>query len=72
MKTYTLDRISDLMAVPSDRREQCFKELLIGLEFAEFAEAKPFGPWSWTDDGDMSVRISGPAGEPHLTLKVTQ
>jgi hypothetical protein len=70
--TYTVDRIVDLLAVPSEHRARCVKELLIGLEFSELAGAEIQGPLTWTDDGDMSCSLYGPDGKPQLSLKVTR
>lgn len=69
-KTYHLERIVDLLQVPSDRREQCVKELLLCLEFGEFAEAQWQGPFEWTDDGDASCSITDEDGNAQLTLEV--
>lgn len=70
-KTYRLERLADLLSVPSERREQCVKELLLALELAEFADAKLIGPMTWTDDGDMSCSLDDPDGNELLSLEVT-
>lgn len=75
-ETYTIDRITDLLRVPLDRREQCVRELLQGLELHEFAWGEKaidveIGPMRWTDDGDMTVRMHDDSG-PVLSLEVTE
>lgn len=70
--TYVIERIVDLLSVPTERRARCVKELLIGLEFSELAGAEIQGPLTWTDDGDMSCALYGPDGMPTLSLKVTK
>jgi hypothetical protein len=70
-KTYRLERLADLLSVPSDRREQCVRELLLALELAEFADAKLTGPMTWTDDGDMSCSLDDKDGNELLSLEVT-
>ena len=69
-KTYRLDRIVDLLQVPVGRREQCLKELLLAVDMLELAEAKALGPFSWTDDGDMSCTLKDPNSEDELKLEV--
>ena len=68
--TYTLERIVDLLQVPAERREQCIKELLLGLALAELADAQLTGPVTWTDDGDSSCALTAGNGEPFLSLEV--
>lgn len=69
-KTYHIERIVDLLEVPIERREQCVKELLMGLALAEFADAQLFGPMTWTDDGDMSCSLDDADGNEILKLEV--
>ncbi len=70
-KTYKLERLVDLLQLPSERREQCVKELLLALEFSELAGAELRGPMTWTDDGDMSCSLDDPSGNTQLRMEVT-
>ena len=69
--TYKLNRIVDLLQVPSERRAQCVKELLLGLEFAEFCDGDLSGPLEWTDDGDSSCTLFDQTGADIAKLVVT-
>jgi hypothetical protein len=71
--TYHLDRIADLLGIPSDRREECVRDLLVLLELAEFADGRSVGPFEWTDDGKKEFALSDPADKAAwLTLKVCE
>lgn len=70
-KTYRIERIADLLQVPSDRRKQCAKELLIVLEMSELAGVEDaMGAIEWTDDGDMSCAMADADGVNFLKLEV--
>ena len=69
-QTYQLERIVDLLQVPAERREQCVKEMLLGLALAELADAPLAGPMTWTDDGDSSCTLMESNGEAILSLEV--
>lgn len=72
-KTYRIDRIHDLLAVPIERREACVRELLYALALLEFAagtEAEPEAQaMVWTDDGDQTIDLSI-NGDQSLRLQV--
>lgn len=75
MTTYTIEKISDLLAVPNEKREECVKDLLYGLALHEMAfglEAinMPFGAVEWTDDGDSSITLNDKNGDVFLSLKM--
>jgi len=69
-KKYHLERIADLLSVPVERREQCVKEILIGLAFSELSGAEIAGIFEWTDDGDMSSSLIDKHGDTMLKLEV--
>lgn len=69
-ETYQLERIVDLLQVPVERREQCVKEMLLGLALAELADAPLAGPMTWTDDGDLSCSLMEGDGDAILSLEV--
>ena len=68
--TYTLERIVDLLQVPAERREQCVKEMLLGLALAELADAPLAGPITWADDGDSSCALTDSNGDAILSMEV--
>ena len=49
--TYILDRIADLLKVPSERREDCVRDILYSLSLAEFADVDAVHSFEWIDDG---------------------
>lgn len=68
---YHLDRIEDLLRVPTHRRCDCISELLLALELLEFAvgtDANPGvdGSLVWKDDGIKTVDLD--LGNEKLTL----
>lgn len=69
-QTYQLERIVDLLQVPAERREQCVKEILLGLALADLADAPLAGPMTWTDDGDLSCSLMESNGDAILKLEV--
>ncbi len=76
MTTYEIDRISDLLKVPIERREACLRELeyalaLHDLAFGEKSADVEIGKIRWTDDGNSSVTLRDNSGEDVLMLKVT-
>ena len=70
-RTYTLLFIADLLKVPMDRRETCLREITLGLEFADVADADLEGGFIWTDDGDPSCSLIDDKGVEWLKLEVT-
>ena len=76
MTTYKIDRITDLLKVPAERRTDCLRELeyalcLHELAFGEDAANVEVGPMRWTDDGDRRITLHGASQEPMLTLQIT-
>lgn len=76
MTTYEIDRISDLLKVPIERRDACLREIeyalaLHDLAFGEKSATVEIGPIRWTDDGNSSVTLRDNSGEDFLMLKVT-
>lgn len=74
-KTYRIRSITDLLAVPVERREACMHELLlalcmIDLSMGEAAQTAFPDGIEWTDDGDASVTVQ--VGDEKLTLEVTK
>ena len=74
MTTYQIERIADLLLVPPSRREDCVREILLGLELLEFAagdEGHPIieGSMTWTDNGVNRINLD--MGDDSLTLEVT-
>lgn len=65
-KTYRLYRISDLLQVPIDRREECVRELLYGLALLDLAAGDECNPelqsLVWTDDGESTIDLDLGAG----------
>ena len=77
MKTYTLTKISDLLSVPIESREDCVRNLLYllavhELAFGDKAQEIEIGSMLWRDDGDHSVSIKDPGGAVVLSLKVSK
>jgi hypothetical protein len=75
--TYQIEKISDLLQVPIDRREACVRDLLYALAlhelaFGEDAKKVPMGQIKWTDDDDHSVSLCDPGGTAVLSLKITK
>lgn len=72
-KTYRIDRISDLLAVPIERREACVRELLYGLALLDLAAGDECSPelqsLVWTDDGETTIDLDL-GGEEQLRLVV--
>lgn len=73
---YEIDRIADLLKVPTDRRDACLRGLQYALElhelaFGEAAASVDIGPMRWTDDGNKSCTLHDSGGKPLLTLEVT-
>ena len=66
---YRLHTIADLLQVPADRRAECVKDLLTGLELCEFA-GTPITAMTWTDDGDSSCTIDDTSGKRVISLGV--
>jgi len=72
--TYSLKTLSDLYAVPQDKRELCFRELEQAMLLAElaFGDDAPLymKAFQWTDDGqrDTTLHVNG---EEFLKLEIT-
>ena len=66
---YRLHTIADLMQVPAERRAECVKDLLTGLELCEFAGAGSLVAMTWTDDGDSSCSASDTNGSEIAKLE---
>lgn len=68
MKTYELTTIADLLQVPSDRLEECLRDIQYAVEFThlvygELALDAMILPISWTDDGLRNVTMTDPKGK---------
>ena len=75
--TYTLTKISDLLAVPIERRPDCVRNILYllavhELAFGDKAQEIVIGSVAWTDDEDNSVSMIDPGGAVVLALKITK
>lgn len=75
--SYRIEKISDLLQVPIDRREACVRDLLYGLAlhelaFGEDAQKAMISGVEWTDDDDNSATLYDPDGEVVLSLKITK
>lgn len=74
MRTYSIDRIGDLLAVPADRREACMRDILLALDLLELAagdnQAEITAPIQWTDDDDPRINLD--LGYDTLTLECTR
>lgn len=75
--SYKIEKISDLLAVPADRREACMRDLLYGLAlhemaFGEDAQKALIGAVEWTDDDDHSATLHDPDGGIILSLNITK
>ena len=73
--SYRIEKISDLLQVPIDRREACVRDLLYGLAlhelaFCEDAQKAMISGVEWTDDN--SATLYDPDGEVVLSLKITK
>jgi len=76
-KTYAIDRIADLLAVPADRRADCLRQIEYALSLHELAcgdqpDLIRFGSIEWTDDGEGHVSIHDAANREVLALIVTK
>jgi hypothetical protein len=74
---YKLEKISDLLLVPIDRREACMRDVLYGLAlhelaFGEDAQKTMISGVQWTDDDDHSATIHDTDGATVLSLKMTK
>ena len=75
--SYLIEKISDLLAVPIDRREACVRDVLYGLAlhelaFGEDAQKTMIGGVEWTDDDDHSATLCDPERAIVLSLKITK
>lgn len=72
MKTYKLKTILDLLKVPSEKREECVRQLLYALLVREMAMGDVVvqqADFEWTDDGDKKV-ILMMNGKPVVGLDI--
>ena len=73
--TYEIRTINDLLKVPADRRDACWKDIKLALSAVEFAigsENTELGILTWTDDDDQSVTVVDHDGAALFSLKVTE
>ena len=71
--TYRIDRITDLLQVPADRREQCLNDLLYALDCLEFSGlTSEDGVFTWIDDGLPGVEMLGKDGAVHMNFEMTK
>lgn len=74
-KSYKIATIQDMLAVPADRRSAMLTELETAFELLEFAmsdlRAGELLQFTWTDDGEHSVSLTGTDGQDFLKLEVT-
>lgn len=74
---YRLATIADLLKVPVDRREQCFRNLEYALALHELAWGERaieagLQHIEWTDDGKMDSTAAEPDGTEILTMKIVK
>ena len=75
--SYQIEKISDLLSVPIDRREACMRDVLYGLALHELAFGEDvqktfIGGVQWIDDDDHSISLCYPVGEVVLSMKITK
>lgn len=73
--TYEIRTINDLLKVPADRRDACWKDIKLALAAVEFAlgsENASIECVTWTDDDDQSVTAVDESGVNLFALKVTK
>lgn len=73
--TYEIRTINDLLKVPADRRDACWKDIKLTLAAVEFAigsENTSIECVTWTDDDDRSVTAVDESGAELFSLKVTE
>lgn len=71
-KTYTIRTILDFLTVPPELRERCMRDILLGLEFSEFAGADLEGTFTWIDDDKRVVSLCDEVEKPWLTLEAEE
>lgn len=73
MTTYTLKTLSDLFAIPQEKRALCFLEIEQAMLLAElaFGDGAPdaFRAFTWTDDGQRNSTLHV-NGDEFLKLEV--
>jgi len=74
--TYEINRVSDLLRVPVERRAACLRELEIALALSDLAfdqdDAKPDSfVFRWCDDRDGHCEITDHDGAQIISLEVT-
>ena len=72
---YEIRTINDLLKVPADRRDACWKDITLALAAVEFAigsENTELEILTWTDDDDPSVTVVDQNGVNLFALKVTK
>ena len=73
--TYEIRTINDLMKVPADRRDACWKDIKLALAAVELAigsENTELEILTWTDDDDQSVTVVDQNGVDLFALEVTK
>ena len=73
--TYEIRTINDLMKVPADRRDACWKDIKMALAAVELAigsENTELEILTWTDDDDQSVTVVDQNGVDLFALEVTK
>jgi hypothetical protein len=73
--SYRIDTLSDMLAVPANRRAAMFRDLEYALSLHDFAlgeyESEGLVGFTWNDDGNHSVVLADETGNPVLTFAVT-
>ena len=73
MTTYSIKSLSDLFAIPQDKRALCFREIEQAMLLAElaFGDGAPdaFMAFTWTDDGQRNSTLHV-NGDEFLKLEV--
>lgn len=75
MQTYEIRTINDLLKVPAEKRDVCFREIQYSLalhELAFGADSETIGleVICWTDDGNRAVQLQDDKGEEIVTLRI--
>ena len=73
--TYEIRTINDLLKVPADRRDACWKDIKLTLHAAALtigSENASIECVTWTDDDDRSVTAVDQDGAELFSLKVTK
>lgn len=74
-QTYRIETITDMLKVPTDRREEMLRELAYALDLCQFArgDQATMDSFVWTDDGKTEIRLDSPgSGDDGLMLRVVK